>query len=507
MIKETKWTAKLAFGASLIASLAMSACGQQKEFTDVTVGKPTAVKLEAMGAELDPHFFAQNLTRNDGAKPQDWQHVVRRVKAMELQKFRVMALPQWYEPVNDNNDPHTTDLSKFTFDSQEMHSLYKVLDLAQEQGMEVCIVVWGCPVHVSLLDPAYAYVKTSFMADPNKKDVWITGPTNYDEWAENYSVLIKHLIEDRGYSCVKEITPMNEPDGGPLLNETEYIEMAKVLDARFKRDGIRDKVMFNLSDNTDTRTFYLEACAENLGNVADIFNSHTYIFGYDTPNDTIDRWERNNVAISARAGKRHLVGEFGSDQTVGATRQRDIDRFERGVLMTRLVLNFLNAGAAGVSYWSLIDQYYGRNADYEQMQQLGLWKYVKEAYKSDSTYDRIREDYEVRPQYHAYALLTRFLKPGASIHPIDLGEDFAIGSAFLGEDGKWTYVFANASDSTKSISVNNHSVNGLFSVFRYEESSLPTDDRMLGPVAQVQAKGDKLPIDIAPNSVVLCRQD
>src|SRR5690606_39193989 len=107
---------------------------------------------------------------------------------------------------------------------------------------------------------------------------------------------------------------MNEPDGGPLLTSTEYIKMAEVLDARFKKDGIRDQVRFNLSDNTDTRTFYLEDCAEHLADIADVFNSHTYIFGYDTPNDTIARWERNNVEISARAGKRHLVGEFGSNQ-------------------------------------------------------------------------------------------------------------------------------------------------------------------------------------------------
>lgn len=508
MERRNKQHGRFAFAGGLLCMLALASCqhGTSTSYTDVTVDEATPVTLEAVGAEFDPHFFAQNLTRNDGAKPEDWQHVVRRVKAMELQKFRVMALPQWYEPVNDNDDPHVTDRSRFTFDSPEMQSLYKVLDLAQEQGMDVCIVVWGCPVSVSLLDPAYAHVKTSFMADPAKKDVWITGPTDYDEWAENYSALIKHLVDDRHYTCVNEITPMNEPDGGPLLTSTEYIKMAEVLDARFKKDGIRDQVRFNLSDNTDTRTFYLEDCAEHLADIADVFNSHTYIFGYDTPNDTIARWERNNVEISARAGKRHLVGEFGSNQTVGATRQRDIDRYERGVLMTRLALNFLNAGAAGISYWSLIDQYYGRDADYQQMQQLGLWKYVKEAYKTDSTYDRIKEDYEVRPQYHAYALLSRFVKPGSAIHPIDLRDDFAIGTAFRDPEGKWTYVFANATDSVKSLAVVNSSVEGNFAIYRYEEQTLPADDRMLAPASHADVKSGKLPIDIAPHSVVLCRQ-
>ena len=343
------------------------------------------------------------------------------------------------------------------------------------------------------------------MAIPNKRG-WITGPADYDEWAESYSVLIKYLIEVRNYTCVKEITPMNEPGGGPLLTSTEYIKMAHILDAHFKRNGIRDKVRFNLSDNIDTQTYYLIDCAENLADVADIFNSHTYIFGYETPNDTIYQWEKNNVNISARGGKKHLVGEFGSNQCVGATRQRDIDLYKRGVLMTRLVLNFFNAGAAGVSYWSLIDQYYGRDADYQQMQQLGLWKYIKEAYKTDSTYTGIKEDYEVRPQYYAYSLLTRFLKPEAEMYPINLNDDFAIGTGFKDVNGKWIYVLANQTDASMFLAINNSSADGRFEIYRYEEHSLPEDDAMIASNQNTKVKNDKLCIEIRPNSVVLCRQ-
>jgi alpha-galactosidase len=513
-ILNIKWRKNdiTSFVIGLLSLILVVSCKKQNEtmdeegYTEVIVGEPTGTTLEAIGAEMDPHFFSQNLTRNDGSKESDWQYVIDRVKMMELKKFRIMLQPQWYEPVNDNEDSHNTDFSRFTFDSPEMQSLYKVLDLAQEQNMDVCIVVWGCPVYVSMLDPAYAHVKTCFMADPHKKDVWITGPIDYDEWAENYSALIKHLIVDREYTCVNEITPMNEPDGGPLLTSTEYIKMAKVLDARFKKDGIRDKVRFNLSDNTDTRTFYLVDCAENLMDIADIFNSHTYIFGYETPNVTIFDWEKNNVEIAARAGKKHLVGEFGSNQCVGATRQRDIDLYARGVLMTRLILNFLNAGASGVSYWSLIDQYYGKDADYQEMQQLGLWKYVKEVYKTDSTYSRIKKDYEVRPQYYSYSLLTRFLKPGAGIYPIGMNEDFAIGTAVKDTSGKWTYIFANGTGDTKKIAIANPAVEGEFDLYKYEERTLPADDGMIISDESISIKSGKLYVELYPNSVVLCRQ-
>ena len=480
---------------------------EDEDYTNVKVGKVTGIRLEALSAELDPHFFSQNLTRNDGAKASDWQIVVNRIKAMSLQKLRVMVLPDWYEPVNDNNNPYQTDLSKFTFDSPEMQSLYKVLDLAQQQNMSVRIVLWGCPTSVSsLLDKKYANVKTYFMADPQKKDSWMSGPNDFHEWAENFSTLIKYLIEERGYTCIKEITPINEPDGGPVLTCQEYVKMVKILNARFIKDGIRNKVRFNLSDNTDAGTYYLEYCSQHLAHEADVFNSHTYIFGYNTPNSTIFNWEKKNVDISAHAGKRHIVGEFGSNEAVGATRQRDINCYQRGVLMTRLILNFLNAGAAGVNYWDLFDQYYNRNSSYQGMMQLGLWKYVKEAYKEDPFYAHMKQDYEVRPQYYSYSLLTRFLKSGAQVHPIELHKDLAVGSAFMSQDRKWTYVIANASYYPEHLAIVNPDASGKFAVYRYEKNNLPEKDNLITSKEDADAGHGKLYIEVSPNSVVLCQQ-
>jgi alpha-galactosidase len=239
-----------------------------------------------MGAECDHHFSLKTLPEAT-MRSNDWRIVIGRVTAMKLKKFRIMVLPHWYEPRNDNDDPTTTDLKKFTFDSPEMQSLYKVLDLAQAQHMDICLVLWGCPVRVSLLDLRYKNVSSCFMADRDKNGVWITGPNNYQEWAENFSALIRHLVIDRNYSCVREITPVNEPDGGPVLAAPEYIKMVKILDARFRRDGIRDRVRFDLSDNTDTRSAFLAVCSDSLSREGDVFNSHTYIFGYDTPNEKI----------------------------------------------------------------------------------------------------------------------------------------------------------------------------------------------------------------------------
>jgi len=464
---------------------------------ELTVGVSTGVTLRSIGVELDPHFFSQNLPLNNGAKTEDWDNiVVKRVKLMGIQSFRVMVLPSWYEPANDNDDPNTINWGGFTFNSTEMQSLYKVLDLAESQKIQVTLNLWGAP-------------RGNFLAGSLSND-WVVFPQNIDEWCENFSALIQYLINTKKYTCIKEITPLNEPNS--FSNSSlDYANMCKTLHNRFSKDGIRDRVSFDLSDNTDQggSHTYLTDCVSYLKDVADVYNSHTYIFGYNTVNSTISNWESLNHQLTKSASKNHFVGEFGSDQCVGSSRQTDINLYERGILMTRIVINLLNGGASGVNYWQLFDQYYSKTDPYSAMQQLGLWKYVKKVYSSETYYSSIKSDYEVRPQYYAYSLLTRFLRSGAEIHPIPTGEDYFAGTAVKNSDGKWVYVFANPTSKEKKISLTNGRGNatGTYQVYRYVKGELPTTDEMINSASQTVSVTDKLTYTVPALSTVLLKQN
>lgn len=489
---------KLTFSL-LVATGCLSATGQSHTH-QLFVEEMTPVRLHAIGTELDPFFFSRNIPRNDGAKAEDWDEiVVRRVKAMKVQSLRVMVLPQWFEPQNDNDDPNQIEWDKFTFQSSEMQSLYKVLDLAEQERMKVTIVLWGA-------SPNHFLAEGSFGG-------WMIAPTQMEEWCENFSALMQYLLKKKKYSCIKEVTPMNEPDWsfvikGKIAPPAEYIKLCRALDARFKKDGIRHKVHFNLSDNSDGNSgthSFLNACTDSLPDIADLFNSHTYIFGYDTPNSAILKWERENVLLAAGCGKEHFVGEFGGNQCVGASRQKDIDLYERGVLMARIVINLLNAGANGVSYWSLIDQYY-ENPEYKSMQQLGLWKYVKQAYKSEPYYEQIKCDYEVRPQYYAYSLFTRFIRPEAEIHPITTSDEWYAGMAVKNKNKKWTYAFANANKEIRDICIDNKFKKGKdkdkYQVYLYEQKKLPKSDEMIAIYKTLSPVDGKIKLTLPANSVV-----
>jgi alpha-galactosidase len=138
------------------------------------------------------------------------------------------------------------------------------------------------------------------------------------------------------------------------------------------------------------------------------------------------------------------------------------------------------------------------------MMQLGLWKGSKRAYYTDTAqYESIQEDYEVRPQYYAYSLMSKHVPKGAEVYPIFLNDDFAIGTAFKGTDGKWVYVFANGNADGDALKLGIQTA-GTFEKYVYEENALPQGD---GLIAQSGANvtGDIF-FDLAPQTVVVWRE-
>lgn len=479
-------------------------------YTAVMPDELAGVNRFGVSVEFDPHFLSQNVAKGV-TDPQDWAIVEERVAKMEIDRFRVMLLPSWLEPFNDNEDVDAIDWDALTTDNAEMQSVYKVLDLAEKNGIDVNLTLWGAENKCNLIDvEVNTAVKAQgghFLMKDNEGSNWVLGTKYPAEFAENFSMYVQHFLK-KGYTCIKEITPINEPDWSYQINRQVSFDTYKTLclelDKRFKADGIRDKVLFNLSDNTDAGHTWLENTMNALDSITDIYNTHTYKFGYETTNETIMDWELENRNITRNTGKPHVIGEFGSNQNVGSSRQSDIDEYRRGVLMVRQMLNFYNAGAAGASYWVLCDEYYNYGDTYDSMMQLGLWKCSRRAYYTDTAqYESIKEDYEVRPQYYAYALMSKYVPKGAEVYPIFLNDDFAVGTAFKGTDGKWVYVFANGNAEGESLKLSMQT-SGTFEKYVYSENALPKGDALISKCDDVSS--NQIFFELAPKTVVLWRQ-
>ena len=88
--------------------------GFKLKFT--TEKRKKRVRLDAFGAELDPHFFNE-YNRAEGFNEEDWRLICSRIRDMRLQKIRMMIMPEWFEPNKATGGHFEIDLKDFDWDN------------------------------------------------------------------------------------------------------------------------------------------------------------------------------------------------------------------------------------------------------------------------------------------------------------------------------------------------------------------------------------------------------
>ena len=469
----------------------------------VVLDSPLKAPLLGIGVQFDPFFFSHNVTMGNGASIEDWDSIiVPRVQSMRIQRYRVCVLPQWWEPYNDNDNPFVANDSGFTWDSYDMQSLYKLLDLAEETKAEVNLVLWGCPVGASLSTGGkhIKYIEPWFLSSGRKH--WVTGPKDPEEFAENFVALLIHLIKEKKYTCIKEITPFNEPES-KVVETDMYIRCFKAIHKRLLDEGLRESISMIASDNIESNQWFLKACVDSLSGIADIYDSHLYAFGSKSKKESIKDWELNNIKIVTPSGKTHFVGEFGTNDT----QVEAFETFERGVQLSRIAIELLNAGAVSVSYWCLDDHFTNTESSYDNMMKSGLWRYINKTYSEEAFYSPLDDDYHVRPQYYAYSLLTRFIRKGDVVYPTNINESYISSIALKHHEGNWTYFFVNSTINNYSLLFTNSlSQAERLNVLLYKEEELPLHGKQI-TVSNSIEKGNKgVQFVIPSNSITVLEE-
>ncbi|MBE6925822.1 MAG: hypothetical protein E7461_03155 [Ruminococcaceae bacterium] len=454
-----------------------------------------------VGTELDPHFFSQNVGLSGisngtqwTCKEEDWALFEERMEAMNLKRIRVMLLPSWFI-INETN----TEAGIYDWDTDCMKSLYRVLDSAMKFDMKVNITMWG----VDNGTPGFMRQKDN--------SVWVTPPSvEYEElFVSCFADCIKYLREEKDYTCIREVTLFNEPNAiyfGNKANE-EYCNLCTKMHGAFQEKGIRDDVLFNLSDDARDPVWMAKTLM-NLDGIIDVANSHTYSLGdtynqetqesmrdmsnqeicYDLPSYNLNEWKQ---WADEYPGVPHIWGEFGTCNGAGSHQTFDKYTPERGLEIARIGLNMFNMGSQGMSYWVLFSQYYGRS-DFNtgNIMDMGLWGFADEGYNC-------------RPVYYSYSMFTRFIEESDVIFPIKSSDDNIVAVAFRQGD-KWSYCVVNNGDDAKKVSfVNMDSYPGALSRYVYDEADVPTDNQVIGDSGTVEADGRVITDTVAPRSFVI----
>ncbi len=334
--------------------------------TLTVTNEKVCASLKGFGAEDDGWFYNKENAAH-GVTPDDWVLREDRIRWMQPDWIRMFF---WYKDWNPSGDWET-----FDFESDNMRSHYRTLDLYQALG--ACVNVVGVEWNV-----------------PQFKEL--------EKMAKAIGALLDHLTRTKGFSCVQEWTLTNEPNGSWVQRGNtfeDYIRVHELVKEEFRRRGLSIRVLG--SDDTSGLSWF-ENCvrSDRYFGCADYFASHVYTPFADRRLAPFFFDERLDLLRARTPERQFIIAEFGfQDGRSGTLDNPVMESYPYAVWTSAFVIQGLNKGLAGFSIWCLHEVYYLGNG----FMNYGLWNYK----------DR---NWGVRPIYTAWANFTRHTKVGDAVY-------------------------------------------------------------------------------------------
>jgi len=390
--------------------------------TLTVTGEKVCPSLRGFGAEDDGWFYNAGNAAH-GVSQEDCTLREARIRWMNPAWVRMFC---WYKDWNPSGDWET-----FDFDSDNMRSHYRALDLYQSLGTTVNIVgvEWGLPKFDDL-----------------------------EKTARAIGALFEHLVREKGYTCVREWTLSNEPNTTWVQRGNsfeEFVRMHELVKAEFARRSLPVRILG--SDDTSGLSWF-EDCvrSDRYFASADYFASHLYTPFSDCGLAPFFFDDRLAILRTRNPEKQLVIAEFGfQDARSGTLVNPIMETYPYALWTSAFVIQGLNKGLAGYSIWCLHEMYYPGNG----FMNYGLWNYK----------DR---DWGVRPVYFAWANFSRFTKAGDAVYRC---ESSAPGHVLAARVGKILF-WVNEADRPVPVRVTGMAPS---SVHAYEETTL-TGDRECG---------------------------
>ncbi len=440
---------------------------------------------EGFGAQIDTDVYMpwNDLTLEEEAM------LKQRIEDMNLQFTRIKFFPEFFEHENDNDDPNTFNYEAegVDFNSVEMQALYKVLDICEEYNINVDLSWYGCYAWFKSYaedengDPKY---QGSWMGWSNAEvgeNHWVVAPKKtasfdgYAEYAENIYVTLKYLTEVKKYTCIWGFSVIAEmfmvmEDGQPKLSWDAYAECLEVIDARLKKEGMRDDYKFIGTSNSGHNLKYFPDEQEKTKDYFDILGTGNYNWEFKDASESIRNYYTDIVNIANDLGKEGFyVAEFCQGKHfLNAVDKTDIDDYTAGMYIATFLIEAVSGGATAFNHYILGDTYFTNS----YVHTMGLWQWRT-------------ADWKAHPEYYFWGLICKYTDIGCKVYPI-VSEDYDVSIvAFQLPGGEWTYMVVNKSNEAKKVAI----VNGRadrpesMNAYRITEASIPEDRAVVLPEA------------------------
>jgi hypothetical protein len=310
-----------------------------------------------------------------------WNDIERLGRWLGLDWLRVEIDRRMYEP-----QPH-----QFNWKSDEMVTLYRILDWCESNGADVFLTeMWR---------------DVEWLAYPGVHPL-MSAPNSLDDFAEGLAELANHLIREKQYTCVKWLCFANEPPGGTWgywwsrgADNAPFSPAFNAVRAALDQRGL----VLPLSGPDWTDLPKLVPIKIDFAPQVGAYDLHSY----GAPNkdflNTVTDWAK----WSHQQGKPFFLTELGDMSLGWGTNNPGPKSFAAVLSVAEKILCGLNAGVDGFNRWSFLNR----------GDQDGQWQLVR-------TWDLETQRYLHRAEpepvpFYGYAMLTRFTAKYSHVLPAE----------------------------------------------------------------------------------------
>ena len=320
-----------------------------------------------------------------------WDELFSHAEWLGMNWCRVELEQHMYEP----------ERRKFDWDNSEMQVLYRVLDWAERRGVDVFLQqMWG---------------NVAWNAYPGNAEDPIrrlrSAPCSIQEWAYGIGELVSHLIQAKGYTCIRWVSVANEPgyDSFSWWQDSDMRAVPFGPSLKAVREEF-DRRSLNVPVSGPDRTDLPELKPEEID-----FDSYIGAYDLHSYNAVFDSmgWGYNLTEAERRMrqwaewahvrNKPFFISEFGTMAYGRGHKDAGPACYQSGLKNASLVVRGINAGVDGFNRWSFTNR-----GDLD-----GQWQLVR---TWDTSKVRLLDAFTPQPNaYYQFAMLSRFLPKYSSV--------------------------------------------------------------------------------------------
>lgn len=369
----------------------------------------------------------------------DWDKLLTRIDYLSPKILRIIVTPSWSYDRGGVYDPN-----------YRTQILFRILDYCQKRNIDVMYGEWG-----------HRY---------NNNDV-----SQIDSSWINMSIqFLDYLLNVRGYTCIKHLNIVNEPNGDWSSTKGDYelwrdIQLAII--AEMKKYSITTVKLAapDVAVWDGGYTPWLKRAVKDLGENMELFDIHTY------PGQKIVH--QNEFSELLRSYKKAIpddsqiiLGELGFKYTskdpellVDNQSAIDDDRYAGedsnmkiydsfyGIDMADAMIQAMRVGFSGVIVWNMDDAMYNYptapDNDWvtKKLKRWGFWNIL-----GDEVFENALDE-DIRPWFYPVSLLCRFFPKGADIYNVILPDKEGVRAIFVRKGNAVTIALVNSGTSVQYV--------------------------------------------------------